>query len=414
VTQSEHKLPTKPLANPFRPGNGVAPPYLAGRDHLLAEFEAYLADRPLHPNWALTGLRGTGKTVLLAEFAARAERAGWITLQREIGERHRDDGRLADAIEEDAEALRRRSSPLAAVGQAIEEGVRQLRPRRLTIGELGYEPTYGDGPTEAADRMRAALVELDGAIGNSDRAGALLLYDEAHLLADDRGRERYPVSGLLAAFGQVQRGEPRVRIVLCGLPTLGLNLKRARTYAERMFRHVVVGNLEPADALDALGIPLAGSGRSFAPSVIDEIVEGTAGYPYFLQFFGAYACRSVPTAAVSRDGYEAVEPALLHELDLAFFEDRFEGASPTEQRILEAMASETGQVRLSRLHRELPGLSGLNLLVLRLVERGLLYRATRGAYDFALPLFRDYLRRRAQVTEVTRSVTREAGGDEGA
>lgn len=413
MTHLDPKLRTEQLANPFRPGNGVAPPYLAGRDHLLVEFEAYLADRPLHLNWALTGLHGTGKTVLLAEFAARAERVGWITLQREIGERHRDDGRLADAIEEDADALRRRLSPLAAVGQAIEEGVRQLRPRRLTIGELGYEPTYGDGPGEAADRMRAALAELDGAIRNSDRAGALLLYDEVHLLADDRGRERYPVSGLLAALGQVQRGEPRVRIVLCGLPTLGLNLTRARTYAERMFRHVVVGNLEPVDALDALGIPLAGSGRSFAPSVIDEIVEGTAGYPYFLQFFGAYACRSVPTPGVSLDDYEAVEPALLHELDLAFFEDRFEGASPTEQRILEAMASETGQVRLSRLHRELPGLSGLNLLVQRLVERGLLYRATRGAYDFALPLFHDHLRRRAQVTEVTRSVTREAAGDEG-
>ena len=34
-----------------------------------------------------------------------------------------------------------------------------------------------------------------------------------------------------------------VRIVLCGLPTLTLNLKRARTYAERMFRHIVIANL---------------------------------------------------------------------------------------------------------------------------------------------------------------------------
>ena len=181
-----------------------------------------------------------------------------------------------------------------------------------------------------------------------------------------------------------------------------------------MFRHVVVGNLDRADAQDALGIPLVGSGRSFDIAVTDEIVASTAGYPYFLQFFGAYVCRSVPTPSVSRDAFRAVEPALLYELDLAFFEDRFEGASPTEQRILEAIASETGQVRLSRLHRDLPELSGLNLLVRRLVERGLLYRATRGAYDFALPLFRDYLRRRAQVTEVTRSVTMEAAGDEGA
>ena len=49
--------------------------------------------------------------------------------------------------------------------------------------------------------------------------------------------------------------------------------------------------------------------------------------------------------------------------------------------------------------------SGLNLLVRRLVDRGLVYRPTRGAYDFALPLFGDYLRRRVEVTKVTRRVT---------
>ena len=74
-----------PLPNPFRPGNGVPPPYLAGRDPVLQSFEDWLLEAPpLHPNWTVTGLRGTGKTVLLGEFATRAERAGWLTLQREL------------------------------------------------------------------------------------------------------------------------------------------------------------------------------------------------------------------------------------------------------------------------------------------------------------------------------------------
>ena len=396
---------TTPLANPFRPGNGVPPPYLAGRDALLAEFEAFTRERPLHPNWTLTGLRGTGKTVLLADFAARAERAGWIVLQREVGERHRDDARLADAIEEDADALRRRLSPLAAVGQAMEDGVRHLRPRRLTIGELGYEPAYELGPAESADRMRARLSELDAALRDSHRPGALVLLDEAHLLPEDRARERFPLSSLLAAVGHVQRSDPRVRFVLCGLPTLSLNLKRARTYAERMFRHVVVGNLERGDARDALGMPLAAAGRSFSLAVIADVVEATGGYPYFLQFFGAYLCRSVASPDVSADAYRALEPALLHELDLAFFEDRFEGASPTEQRVLAAMARGRGRVRIADLRGQLPSQAGLDLLVRRLVERGLVYRAGRGAYDFALPLFGDYLRRRPELTELTGRVS---------
>ena len=71
-------------ANPFRPGNGVLPAYLAGREKPLAEFDAFVADpHPLHPNWTVTGLRGTGKTVLVETAAAHAEAAGWLTLERE-------------------------------------------------------------------------------------------------------------------------------------------------------------------------------------------------------------------------------------------------------------------------------------------------------------------------------------------
>jgi hypothetical protein len=406
MTQAQPTARTKQLANPFRPGNGVVPPYLAGRDALLNAFDEFLADRPLHANWALTGLRGTGKTVLLGEFAARAERAGWVTLQRELGDRHRDDAWLAEALDEDCDALARRLSMMAGVGQAIEGGVRQLRPRRITIGEVGYEPAYEGSPKGPADRMRIALAGLNS---DANRPGALLLYDEAHLLADDRSRDHFPLSGLLAALAAIQRETPRVRIVLLGLPTLSLNLKRARTYAERMFRHVVVGNLERGDAWDALEIPLARSGRSFAMSLIGEIVEMTGGYPYFLQFFGAYICRSVASAQVTAADFRAVESSLLHELDLAFFDDRFEGASPTEQRVLEVMAREPGQLRLTRLRPRLGDVASLDLVVRRLVERGLIYRASRGTYDFALPLFRAYVRRRhANLSNVSGSVRRSA------
>ncbi len=100
-------------------------------------------------------------------------------------------------------------------------------------------------------------------------------------------------------------------------------------------------------------------------TVIADIVETTGGYPYFLQFFGAYLCRSVATPDVSVDDYRALEPALLHELDVAFFEDRFESASPTEQRVLEAMGRSHDQVRIGTLRRELADLSGLDLLVRR-------------------------------------------------
>ena len=384
-------------ANPFRPGNGVLPAYLAGRERPLAEFDAFVADsHPLHANWTVTGLRGTGKTVLVETAAVRAEAAGWLTLEREVGERHRDDARLAEAIEEDVDALVRRCGLAAALEQSVARSARLLRPSRVSVAGISFEPEPA-APRSPADRMQDALVRLSEALAGADRPGALLLYDEGHLLADDKARERYPLSSLLAALGAVQRsGDPRVRIVLTGLPTLSVNLKRARTYAERMFRHVVLANLERGDAWDALTVPLARTSRRFSTSVLGEIVEATGGYPYFLQFFGAYVWRAVPATEVTSGSYRAVEPALLHELDLAFFEERFEAAPPTEQRVLEAMARQPGQLRLTTLRPLLESAVGSpDLVVRRLVERGLIYRATRGTYDFALPGFRPYIRRRA-------------------
>lgn len=100
----------------------------------------------------------------------------------------------------------------------------------------------------------------------------------------------------------------------------------------------------------------------------------------------------------------AIEPARLHELDLAFFEDRFEGASPIEQRVLEAMARESGRIPLARIRPRLSDVASLDLVVRRLVDRGLVYRASRGTYDFALPLFGAYIRRRkANLSDVSRS-----------
>jgi hypothetical protein len=388
-------------SNPFRPGNGVRPSYLAGRDVLLDEFERFLTEAtPTHANWSLTGIRGTGKTVLLGEFAARGERAGWLCLDRELGERHRDDMRLAEAISADCAALVRRCDALASFSEVVERGWRYVRPRKLSVGGIGIEPAYQTPDAEAADMLRDALTRLDEALARSGTSGALLLYDEAHLLTDDRRRERYPLSTFLAALGHVQRRAPRVRVVLCGLPTLSLNLKRARTYAERMFRHVIISHLEWMDAWDAMEIPLADSGRSFTPLLVREIVERTDGYPYFLQFFGGFLCSRLAKPAIDLSDYRSMESSLLHELDLAFFEDRYLGAGAAGQRVLGEMAQIGGRASALWLRRALTDLPNVDVVLRRLTDRGLVYRPTRGAYDFALPMFGSYILRRAELTEL--------------
>jgi hypothetical protein len=122
-------------------------------------------------------------------------------------------------------------------------------------------------------------------------------------------------------------------------------------------------------------------------------------------YFGAYLWRAAPADELTSAVYRSLEPSLLHELDLAFFEDRFEGATPAEQAVLAAMARKRTAVDVADLRRALPDQASLDTLVRRLVERGLLYRTGRARYDFALPMFRAYLGRRDHDrTELTDSV----------
>jgi hypothetical protein len=262
-----------------------------------------------------------------------------------------------------------------------------------------------------ADVMRAAFAELDAILSHSERRGAILFYDEGHILADDRARERYPLSGMLAALAAVQRERQRVRVILCGLPTLSLNLKRARTYAERMFRHAVVDNLELDAAGDALAIPLATTGRGFGRSLIGHIVDQTAGYPYFLQFFGAFTCSRIGLEQIELADFLRIESALIHELDLAFFEDRFLTASSAEQELLVRMATRSGdRLAAADLRAAMRDIPNIDELLRRLVARGLLFRPSRGTYRFALPLFGRYLRRTRKITKITDSVIFDRGG----
>lgn len=286
--------------------------------------------------------------------------------------------------------------------------------RRLTINAHGGSEAVrylrGRMPVDrhvsalAAGRKTEALIDALGRGATPSEAATfcgLSLYDEAHLLADDRRRERYPLSTFLAALGHVQREAPRVRVVMCGLPTLSQNLKRARTYAERMFRHVVISHLERGDAWDAIGIPLAGSGRTFGVPLIGEIVQRADGYPYFLQFFGGFLCSRVAKPDLELSDYRSMESSLLHELDLAFFEDRYLGAGEAGQRVLGEMAQGGGPTSALWLRRALTDLPNVDVVLRRLTDRGLVYRPTRGTYDFALPLFGAYIRRRAELTELT-------------
>ena len=75
--------------NPYTPGAGRKPPYLAGRDKDLDDFASLvevLGDGGAERSLIFYGLRGVGKTVLLMELDILASEAGWATTDvQEVG-----------------------------------------------------------------------------------------------------------------------------------------------------------------------------------------------------------------------------------------------------------------------------------------------------------------------------------------
>src|SRR5262245_19215152 len=91
-------MPEHTFINPFRPGAGHIPPYLAGRRQETDEFLRLLKQRIIFENLVLTGLRGTGKTVLLDTFKPLAFQAGWLWVGADLSE--------STSISEDRLAMR--------------------------------------------------------------------------------------------------------------------------------------------------------------------------------------------------------------------------------------------------------------------------------------------------------------------
>src|SRR5450756_323391 len=179
--------------NPFRPGMGLDPPYLADRTAQLGRFDQYLSGFPTFPrNVRLTGLRGVGKTVLLQHYAAAAEARGWVVVRRECSEHLQTECTFAHAVVEDCRravehsprhlALRQRSS--VAVRRALDL-LGGLTVTREGVTLAVKPPTFATGqPAMLEDRLFQALeLACEGAAAGH-HPGVLFCYDEAQVLSD--------------------------------------------------------------------------------------------------------------------------------------------------------------------------------------------------------------------------------------
>jgi hypothetical protein len=385
--------------NPYRPGVGVRPLYLAGREAPLGRFDAMLRAAPEQPaSMRVTGLRGVGKTVLLEEFADHAQQQEWEPAFMELQPAHNTDKALQAALGSLLERTRRRLSRLARLRSVAG---RALRSTSLSMSwdDVSLSVSFGSKAEEDLAHELFTTVEL--ALGKG-RAGVVLLLDEAQLVRDERDRHgEHPLSLLIAPVVALQRRALPLGLVLCGLPTLTANLQKARSYSERLFRGEEIDSLQPGQALEAFNRPLEQTARRADRKLAEAVVDEVEGYPYFLQLWGSELWDAADLAGMDRFAtrlLDAARPDIYGRLDRDFYEPRVGTLTPAEQDVLVASAAcpypPLRSADLGRTSKKTPG--NVNVLLGRLVDAGALYRTRKGEYAYTAPRFRDYLLRRAE------------------
>lgn len=399
---------TATFENPFRPGAGHAPPHLAGRDKEREEFERLLEQRTILENLVLTGLRGVGKTVLLDTLKPLAIRQGWHWVGTDLSE--------AVSVSDDALATRLLTD-LSVVTSAMPVGTQERAGFEsggdpVTLDFPTLVGIYKKAPGLVTDKLKAVLETVATAVEREGKRGVVFAYDEAQNLADSPAADQFPLSLLLDVFQSIQKKEIPFMLVLTGLPTLFPKLVEARTFAERMFRVVVLHRLERDHSREAILKPIqvAGCPVTFDPNSVETICEESGGYPYFIQFI-CRECFDVFIQSFETEGVSQPVPleAITRKLDSDFFAGRWAKATDRQRELLLAAAqleNSNGEFTVREIVEKSVSVmpkpfssSHVNQMLLALSGAGLVYKNRWGRYSFAVPLFDRFILRQAEAIE---------------
>lgn len=392
------------IVNPFKPGAGHSPPYLAGRDHEKTEFKKLLGQQTILSNLILTGLRGVGKTVLLEELKPIAMKEKWLWVGTDFSE--------ATSVNETT-LVQRLLADLSVVTAAITvkeaipaKGFSSASTQKDTA--LNYEALFSMYQKQgglAADKLKAVLEFVWRCISNFGVKGIVFAYDEAQTMSDHSKEKQFPLSLLLDVFQSIQRKAVPFMLILVGLPTLSAKLVEARTYSERMFDIQILGKLNKSDSLDAIFKPMEQIKMPllFTPQTAETIAGVSSGYPYFIQFI----CKELMDIFIQQievDGKTSPTPmeGILKKLDKDFFAARWSRATDRQRQMLSIIArlpncdEEFTVQEVVTKSKKTPnpfGPSHTNQMLKGLINAGLIYKNRYGCYAFAVPLLGKFIMR---------------------
>lgn len=379
--------------NPYRPGAGLMPTYLAGREEDLADieqmFDALKMNIPTQ-SVIFSGLRGVGKTVLINKMQKTAEKKGIFCKHIEVETRNDFISQIAAC----SQSYLRKASTLEKFKILIANSLQAIKSLIVSFdpGDNTFSLSVQDRELYMNGNLTQSLTDVFTSIGEiayESEIPICFFIDEIQYM------KKSELGSLIAALHRSnQLGYP-IMVVGAGLPKIYKMLSDEKTYAERLFIYKEISSLSENQAIAAITEPVKILNVTYTDAAITKIIETTKGYPFFIQQLCQIVYNDVESNLINIDDVEKSIQEFYEILDTGFFKVRYERCSDSNKKFIFAMVR-CGELPCTisniadNLNRNVNSISTSRA---QLISKGIIYAVRFKELDFTVPEFSGFINR---------------------
>lgn len=379
--------------NPYRPGAGLMPVYIAGRDEDIQNveqmFEALRMNIPTQ-SIIFSGLRGVGKTVLINKLQGIAEDKDIFCKHIEVEERNDFISQIAEC----SQAFLRKVSTKEKFKHLVKKPLDAIKSLVVSFNpeDTTFSLSVQERELYVSSNLTQSLTEVFTTIGETAlkaETPICFFIDEIQYMKQEQ------LGSLIAALHRAnQLGYP-VMIIGAGLPKIYKMLSDEKSYSERLFMYKQIGSLTPEQSKKAIEEPARKFGVEYTDKAVKKITEVTKGYPFFIQQLCQIIYNNTDKVKIEEADVEANVEGFLKILDDGFFKSRYERCAEGDKKFIFAMVK-CGELPCTisgiaqNLHKSVSSISTTRA---QLISKGIIYPARYKELDFTVPEFSGYIKR---------------------
>ena len=379
--------------NPYRPGAGLMPTYLAGRDEDIDNIEQMFIALTMNvPTQSVifSGLRGVGKTVLINKLQKIAEEKGIFCKHIEIEERNDFISQIAEC----SQAFLRTISAKEKFKNLIQKPLDAIKALVVSFdpNDNTFSLSLQERELYKSTNLTQSLTEVFTTIGETAYKSEIPI---CFFIDEIQYMKATELGSLIAALHRTnQLGYP-VMIIGAGLPKIYKMLSDEKSYSERLFLYKEIGSLTGEQSRKAIEEPAKKFGISYTDEAITEIINITKGYPFFIQQLCQIVYKETNKNIIEIDDIKNIIEMFFNTLDTGFFKVRYERCSDGDKKFIFAM------VKCDELPCTISNIAGqlkkkvktISPTRAQLINKGIIYPVRHSELDFTVPEFSGFVQR---------------------